>query len=108
MNTTITVAGIFLGAMVASPAAILEQDTIPSEENIRAESSIALPLHPPNEVVRGDLIFSGGFVQMLAAEKPFELINPLAPVGAGQAENNTTYDLTTGKSEGLKLFAISF
>jgi hypothetical protein len=75
---------------------------------IRPDESL-LTLQPPkaNEIKRGDVTYSGIFIQLSKTDKPLELINPAAPPEYGSSEDNVIRDPNTGR-EGLKLFSIQF
>jgi len=62
----------------------------------------------PNEVARGKFLYSGIGVELFKKGKPFQLINPLAPVQYGSPEDNIVRDPPLGKVRGFKLFSIRF
>ena len=72
----------------------------------------------PNEVRRGNAIYSGALVQFLKSDNKLQLINPAAPPEYGSGRDNLVEDRSpelgpsaaTGNSsrEGLKLFSIQF
>ncbi len=62
----------------------------------------------PNQILGRDVVFEGIAVQAVKAPKKLQLINPLAKEEVGRAEDNVVFDAVTGKSSGLKLFAIRF
>jgi hypothetical protein len=62
----------------------------------------------PNEIVKGNVTFSGSAVEAVKSKKPFQLLNPLAPPQYGSPEDNLARDPINGKVTGLKIFAIKF
>jgi hypothetical protein len=68
------------------------------------------PLRPlkPNELVVGKRSYSGLAVQAARTRNPLQLINPLAPLEHGRAEDNVVRDPISRQPSGLKLFAIQF
>ena len=61
-----------------------------------------------NEIVRGNVVYSGVAVQVVRTSNPLQLVNPAAPARYGSAEDNVLRDPTTGRSEGLKFLSIRF
>lgn len=60
------------------------------------------------EIIRGGVTYSGIGVQLIQAEQPLQLLNPLAPKSYGTGEQNVIFDLFTKQPVGLRLFSISF
>ena len=52
--------------------------------------------------------YSGIAVQLIRAEQPLQLLNPLAPKSYGTGEPNVILDLFNKQPVGLKLFSINF
>ena len=86
----------------------IEDESLSATAGRPADTSLSLTLERPNEVVHGDIVYSGVFVQMAKSNNPLELINPLAPAEAGSALDNTVFNPINDKHEGIKLFAINF
>ena len=61
-----------------------------------------------NEIVKGQITYSGIAVELLEADHPLELINPFAPRKYGSAEDNVLRDPRDGSAAGLNLFSIKF
>ena len=62
----------------------------------------------PNEIVKGNLTYSGVIVEALKSGNVLELINPVAPPAYGKSEDNVARDPITGRVSGLKFFSIRF
>ena len=52
--------------------------------------------------------YGGALVEAAKMSHPLQLINPLAPARYGRAEDNVVRNPRTGRSEGIKLFSLSF
>lgn len=52
--------------------------------------------------------YTGILVQMVQAEQPLQLLNPLAPKSYGPSEQHVIRDLFTQQPVGLRLFSINF
>ena len=61
-----------------------------------------------NEVIHGNVAYSGVTVQLVKARNPLQLFNPLASSEYGSAQDNLVRDPTTGHVFGLKIFSIRF
>jgi hypothetical protein len=71
--------------------------------------NLELPSAPkPNEIVKGNITFSGSAVEVVKTKRPLQLLNPLAPPQYGSPEDNVARDPINGKVRGLKIFAIKF
>jgi len=62
----------------------------------------------PNEIVKGNITYSGIAVQAIKTSNPLQLFNPAAPARYGSAEDNVLRDVMTHRATGLKIFAIRF
>ncbi len=62
----------------------------------------------PNELVSGNITFSGIGVEVAKQRNPLQLINPFAPARYGSPEDNVVRDPINRRVTGLKLFAIRF
>jgi hypothetical protein len=62
----------------------------------------------PNEILKGNVAYSGVAVQLLKAPNPLQLFNPAAPPQYGSAQDNLVRDPTTGRAFGLKIFSLRF
>ena len=51
----------------------------------------------PNEIIRNNVSYSGIFVELEKTDQPLQLINPLAPVEYGSAEDNTARNPIDGE-----------
>src|ERR1035438_9294386 len=62
----------------------------------------------PNEIIHGDVVYSGIAVQLVKAPNPLQLFNPAAPPQYGSSLDNLVRDPTTGHAFGLKILSIRF
>jgi hypothetical protein len=62
----------------------------------------------PNEIISGNVTYSGIAVQAVKTSNPLQLFNPAAPARYGSAEDNLLRDPTIGHTAVLKIFAIRF
>ena len=67
----------------------------------------ALSLTNANSVQSGST-YSGIGVQLIQAEQPLQLLNPLAPKNYGTGEQNVILEVFTKRPVGLKLFSFNF
>jgi hypothetical protein len=65
---------------------------------------------PPtlNRILGARFIYTGIAIELARADNPIQLLNPLALERYGDAEQNVSRDLITGRITGLKLFSVSF
>ena len=75
---------------------------------LRKASSLSLSEVKANEIVRGDLAYSGIAVSAIKTDNLLQLFNPVAPPKYGSAEDNTLRDSITGRTSGWKIFSIRF
>ena len=61
-----------------------------------------------NEAVRKSVSLDGVAVQCTKADRPVQLVNPLAPAQYGNGEQNVVRDPVDGKVRGLKFFSVRF
>ncbi len=104
---------IFLSAMVvltasARPAASERSLETQPSTRVSKPSSQLFGEPKPNEIVKGNVTYSGIVVQLLKTGKPLQLINPAAPAKYGSGEDNVLWNPTSGKVSGWKLFSIGF
>jgi hypothetical protein len=62
----------------------------------------------PNEILRGNVHYSGIAVEALKTGNPLQLVNPLAPAKYGSPEDNVLRDGITKRVLGWKIFSIGF
>ena len=62
----------------------------------------------PNEMTIGRTEVTGIFVEAAKTRPRWKLINPFSPPAGASVEDNVNRDVTTGKVNGLKLFAVKF
>jgi len=86
------------------------QDSMESQLNTRLARASSLSLREvrPNEIVKGDIAYSGIAVQVIKTDNLLQLFNPAAPAKYGSAEDNTLRDPLTGRAPAWKLFSIRF
>lgn len=108
----------FLAMMAFFAALAAYSQTAPGNDSMEAQIRRGMVLQPdqnvltiqqekPNEIRRGNVTYSGIFVQVAKTDRPWELINPAAPPEYGSSEDNVVRDSNSGH-EGLKLFSIQF
>ena len=107
-----------LAMLSVGPQMARAQGTLESELNTRLSKAAAPSsnLVKPNEIVKGNIVYSGILVEALKTDNPLQLANPFAPARYGSAEDNTiydpgmamVYDPKVGISRAWKLFAIRF
>jgi len=110
MKTSALFPMFLLGAGMACAQAPAT-DTGSLEADILKQAKERLTLKPTvtiNQIVSGNFVYSGIVVQLIRADNPLQLINPVAPVRYGYAEQNLVRDLITGRPSGLRLFSWSF
>ncbi len=67
------------------------------------------PVEPkPNQMTIGKTEVSGILIEAAKTRPRWKLINPFSPPANSSVEDNVNRDITTGKVNGLKLFAIKF
>ena len=62
----------------------------------------------PNELLSGQLTYSGIAVELLNTRNPLQLVNPAAPAQYGSGEDNVLRDPISGRVSGWKIFSIEF
>jgi hypothetical protein len=74
-------------------------------------SSLALNEAKLNEVVKGNVTYSGLAVELARLDNPLQLlqlINPAAPAKYGSPKDNVLPDAYNGRNLGWKIFSLSF
>jgi|SRR5215471_18775202 len=67
------------------------------------------PIEPkPNQITIGKTEATGILIEAAKTRPLWKLINPFSPPANSSVEDNVNRDITTGKVNGLKLFAITF
>jgi hypothetical protein len=105
---------ISIVAVVIAPLSLLAQsntieDTPDSSLDWWARDIIAEALSPTDaRPIQVGVTYAGITVQLIRAEHPLQLLNPLAPKGYGTGEQNVIFDLFTKQPVGLKLFSFNF
>jgi hypothetical protein len=89
---------------------VRSQDAMESQLSARLSKAASLSMSEvkPNEIVKGDVTYSGIFVDVWKTDSLPELLNPFAPEKYGSAEDNTLRDSITQKASGWKFFSIRF
>jgi hypothetical protein len=67
--------------------------------------SLAIPNARP---AQGGTTYTGIGGQLIQAEQPLQLLNPLAPKSYGTGDQNLILDMFTKQPVGLKLFSLNF
>ena len=62
----------------------------------------------PNQIVGERFTISGIAVQLIRAENPLQLINPVAPDEYFSGADNVTHEPRTGIIDGLKILSFKF
>jgi hypothetical protein len=104
---------ILLLAFAALPANAETESTTPELESqltmhIVKGSSLFSIEAKPDEIVSGQLTYSGIAVELLNIRNPLQLVNPAAPTKYGSAEDNVLRDPISGRVSGWKIFSIGF
>ena len=101
---------VFCFALLSAKAqATRTENLLESTGTQRGKQAAALTREAkPNEIVKGNVTYSGIAVQAVKTSNPIQLFNPAAPARYGSAEDNTLRDPMTGRSSGLKIFSIRF
>jgi hypothetical protein len=58
--------------------------------------------------IQGGNTYTGIGVQLIQAEQPLQLLNPLAPKSYDTGDQNLILDMLTKQPVGLKLFSLNF
>jgi hypothetical protein len=67
------------------------------------------PIEPkPNEITIGKTEVTGILIEAAKTRPRWKLINPFSPPANSSVEDNVNRDISTGKVDGLKVFAIKF
>ena len=99
-----------LTVLIAGSRPMCAQDAMESELATRLEraSSLSYDMVKPNEIVKGDVTYSGIGVALLKTDNLLQLVSPFAPAKFGSGEGNILRDPGTGRVYGWKLFSIRF
>ena len=98
-----------LGALTVCGQTNSTSNLLESTRMQAGRSAAALGQAPnPNQIVRGNVIYSGLAVQVMKAHNPIQLLNPAAPPQYGSALDNLDRDPTSVRAFGLKIFSIRF
>jgi hypothetical protein len=99
-----TIGVLTANAQTKRTGSSLESTATPRGKQTSGLSSTA----KPNEIVKGDVAYSGIAVQVVKTRNPLQLVNPAAAPKYGSAEDNVLRDPTTGRASGLRIFSIRF
>jgi hypothetical protein len=97
-----------LGALTAYGQNLSADKAVESPGAQRGKPTPRLGQAKPNEIVRGNVVYSGVAVQLVKTSNPLQLVNPAAPAQYGSAEDNVLRDPTTGRAAGLKFLSLRF
>jgi len=105
---SILVCGLAVLAVGASEARA--QDSMESQLDARLGKAASLSMSEVklNEIVKGNVAYSGIVVDVWKTDSLPALLNPFAPARYGSAEDNTLRDSITERASGWKLFSIRF
>src|SRR5262245_18640775 len=95
-------------AVAANAQPIISGDLPSLGPKWESETSTLFREPKPNQIVSGDLTYSGILVEAVKVDNPLQLINPAAPAAYGAAEDNVAWDPISSKPSGLKFFSIQF
>jgi hypothetical protein len=105
---------ISIVAVVIAPLSLLAQsntieDSPESTLDWWARDVIAEALSLTNaRPIQVGVSYTGIAMQLIRAEHPLQLLNPLAPKGYGTGEQNVIFDMVTKQPVGLKLLSFNF
>jgi hypothetical protein len=103
---------LLAGAAVLTTGALAAraQDSMESQLSARLGKASELSSREvkANEMVKGNVAYSGIVVQALKTDNLLQLFNPFAPAKYGSAADNTLDDAASGKPRAWKLFSIRF
>lgn len=103
-----TLALVFLAAGASAQAPGMERNLNTRAARLEREKALAQPEKNKNKIVGRRVAYSGIVVQAIKAEKPLQLLNPMAPGEYGNGEDSITRAPKTGRVNGLKIFSIEF
>jgi hypothetical protein len=87
---------------MAAPA--LEAEPTPQQEKLLRQILEAPKRPPPAK----STTYGGVLGRAAKADKPWQLLNPLAPPEYGDGTEHLTFDPLTGRAQGISLFSIRF
>ncbi len=92
----------------AQPGAATQEFESRSATMLNMQSYLSSHEIKPNEMLSGNVNYSGIAVEVLKTGNPLQLINPFAPAKYGSPEDNVLRDGITKKVLGWKIFSFSF
>jgi len=113
ISLALVLAGLGVCAVSGQEAPPAVQDVL-VEENVAVahpiapEASVAFQAQMFRTVFGLEVEFEGAVAKANRLGNPFQLINPFAPVEAGDGFDNVTIDPETGQATGINLFGIRF
>jgi hypothetical protein len=99
-----------LAAFTAAARPAGSEDSLESQLNVQPGKATSPLSNEPklNEIVKGNVTYSGIAVQVIKTDNLLQLVNPLAPPKYGSGEENVMRDPATGRGAAWKLFSIQF
>jgi|GEM_PF-6545608 hypothetical protein len=106
-------ASLFLLALLVAGPAVAEpvvKDSSSKTNDAQRIQSVLVTLtpHSTNEIVHRPLVYSGAAVTAFKTRNPLQLVNPWATPEFSSGESKVSYDVLTGRPNGLKLFSVKF
>lgn len=93
---------------ITNAAPNLGAQALEAQTSDRFQRTFVFRITKPNEIVKGDVTYSGIAIEAAKKRNPLQLFNPFAPAEYGSPEDNVVRDPINGRVTGLKLFAIRF
>lgn len=84
-----------------NPAQVQVPTTIPGERFVLKKPA-------PNEIISGNISYSGVAVEIAKTHSPLQLFNPVNPPKGASPEQNVFRDPINGRVKGLKFFSFHF
>jgi len=109
MKTLMTLGLVFLAAGASAQAPGMDRNLNTRATRLEREKVIVSPPeNNKNKIAHRRVTYSGIVVQTLKADKPLQLLNPVAPEEYGNGETSVTREPKTGRVNGLRIFSIEF
>jgi hypothetical protein len=104
---------IILALALVTAGTLAAQETKPADHSATTvlppfRATVVMQNGKMNEVIGSRFIYTGIAVQMVKAQNPLQLVNPMAPAEYGTGDCNMDRDIITGKPTGFKIFSIKF
>ena len=108
MKTLLLLSGLLL-AVGAGAKPVDDQRALEAEAARRKGAQLkAVEPAKSNQIVGKRFTATGIGVQVIKADNPLQLLNPVAPEEYGSGADNVTRDPRTGQVDGLKILSLKF